>query len=111
MSYCHITSTPKVLQFHPIVEQNALIPSMSAASCYGPCEGWTPPECAITNIQAGNQQACDPLTLTYTQQLIITHEYAPADGWLIVNGEQKAISSSPQAINLVGQPANGQKQT
>ena len=108
MSYCHITSTPKVLQFHPIVEQNALIPSMSAASCYGPCEGWTPPECAITNIQAGNQQACDPLTLTYTQQLIITHEYAPADGWLMVNGEQKAISSSPQAVNLVGQPANGQ---
>lgn len=50
----------------------------------------------------------DPLTLTYTQQLIITHEYAPADGWMIVNGEQKAITNSPQAVNLVGQPANGQ---
>jgi len=108
MSYCHITSTPKVLQFHPIVEQNALIPSMSSAGCYGACEGWTPPECAITNITAGNQQACDPLTLTYTQQLIVSHDYAPADGWLIVNGEQKTISSSPQAVNLVGQPADGQ---
>ena len=109
MSYCHLdNSTPKVLQFHPLVEQNALIPSMSSASCYGFCEGYTPPECAITDIQAGNQQACDPLTLTYTQQLIITHEYAPADGWMIVNGEQKAITNSPQAVNLVGQPANGQ---
>jgi hypothetical protein len=107
MSYCHITSTPKVLQFHPLVEQNALIPSMSSAICYGACEGWTPPECAITNIAAGNQQACDPLTLTYTQQLIITHEYAPADGWLMVNGEQKAINPSPQVVNLVGQPADG----
>lgn len=109
MSYCHLdNSTPKVLQFHPLVEQNALIPSMSSASCYGFCEGYTPPECAITDIQSGNQQACDPLTLTYTQQLIITHEYAPADGWMIVNGEQKAITNSPQAVTLVGQPANGQ---
>lgn len=107
MSYCHIDpSTPKVLQFHPLVENNALIPSMSAAGCYGSCEGWTPPECAITSIAAGNQQACDPITQTYTQQLIITHEYAPADGWLVVNGEQKAITSSPQAVNLVGEPAN-----
>ena len=32
MSYCHLDgSTPKVLQFHPIVESNALIPSMSAS--------------------------------------------------------------------------------
>ena len=108
MSYCHIDpSTPKVLQFHPLVESNALIPSMSAAGCYGGCDGWTPPECAITNITAGNQLACDPVTLTYTQQVIITHDFAPADGWLMVNGEQKAISTSPQAVNLVGQPANG----
>lgn len=109
MSYCHIApSTPKVLQFHPLVENNALIPSMSAAGCYGGCEGWTPPECAITDISGGNQQACDPVTLTYTQQVIVTHEYAPADGWLIVNGEQKAIFPSPQVVNLVGQPADGQ---
>lgn len=108
MSYCHITSTPKVLQFHPVVEQNALIPSMSAAPCYGACEGWTPPECAITNIQGGVQQACDPLTLTYTQQVIITHEYAPASGWLVVNGLQTAIGNSPQSVNLIGEAADGQ---
>ena len=108
MSYCHTTSTGKTLVFHPLVEQNALIPSISSAGCYGPCDGWTQPECAITSINAGAQQACDPLTLTYTQQLIIQHEYAPADGWLMINGEQKTISSSPQAVNLIGQPANGQ---
>lgn len=108
MSYCHVTSTPKVLQFHPTVEQNALIPSLSAAACYGACEGWTPPDCAITNIQGGVQQACDPLTLTYTQQVIVTHEYAPASGWLVVNGFQTAVGSSPQSVNLLNEPADGQ---
>ncbi len=109
MSYCHLSpSTPKVLQFHPLVKNNALIPGMSTAGCYDSCEGLTPPECAITNIAAGNQQTCDPITQTYNQQLIITHENAPADGWLVVNGEQKAISSSPQAVNLIGEPANGE---
>ena len=110
MSYCHTTSTGKTLVFHPVVEQNALIPKMSAASCYGACDGWTAPECSITNIQGGVQQACDPLTLTYTQQVIISHEYAPASGFLIVNGYQTTISNSPQSVNLIGEPADGQNE-
>ena len=109
MSYCHLDgSTPKVLQFHPLVESNALIPSMSASGCYTQCEEYEPPVCEITDIQGGVQQACDPLSLTYTQQVILTYENAPADGFLVINGDQKPIGSSPQSINLVGLPADGQ---
>ena len=81
---------------------------MSASSCYTQCEEYEPPVCAITDIQGGVQQACDPLSLTYTQQVILTYENAPADGFLVINGEQKPIGSSPQSINLVGLPADGQ---
>ena len=109
MSYCHLDpSTPKVLQFHPLVENNALIPSMNASNCYTLCEDYDPPVCAITDIAGGVQQACDPLTLTYTQQIVVTYENAPADGFIVINGEQKPIGSSPQSINLVGLPADGQ---
>ena len=109
MSYCHLdNSTPKVLQFHPLVENNALIPSMTASGCYTQCEEYEPPVCAITDIEGGVQQACDPLSLTYTQQVILTFENAPADGFLVINGEQKPLGSSPQSINLVGLPADGQ---
>ena len=109
MSYCHLdNSTPKVLQFHPTVESNALIPSMNASGCYTFCEEYEPPVCAITDIEGGVQQACDPLSLTYTQQIVLTYENAPADGFLVINGEQKPIGNSPQSINLVGLPADGQ---
>lgn len=108
MSYCHTTSTGKTLVFHPLVENNALIPGISNSGCYTGCEGYTPPECAITAITEGNQLPCDPISQTYTQQVIIAHEYGPASGWLVVNGEQKAIGSSPQAITLLNQPADGQ---
>ena len=54
MSYCHLdNSTPKVLQFHPTVESNALIPSMNASGCYTFCEEYEPPVCAITDIEGG----------------------------------------------------------
>ena len=109
MSYCHLdNSTPKLLQFHPLVENNALIPSMNASGCYTLCEEFEPPACAFTDIAGGVQQACDPQSLTYTQQIVLTYENPPADGFLIVNGEQKAIGNSPQTINLVGLPADGQ---
>ena len=66
-------STPKVRSFTPCRKQ-CLIPSMSASSCYTQCEEYEPPVCAITDIQGGVQQACDPLSLTYTQQVILTYE-------------------------------------
>ena len=109
MSYCHLdNSTQKVLQFHPFVENNALIPSMSASGCYTFCEGYEPPVCAITDIAGGVQQACDPLVADVHPANRSTYENAPADGFLVINGEQKPIGNSPQSINLVGLPADGQ---
>ncbi|MDB0025413.1 M12 family metallo-peptidase [Flavobacteriales bacterium] len=108
MSYCHTTSTGKTLVFHPLVESNALIPGISNAGCYTGCEGYTPPECAITAITEGTQLPCDPISQTYTQQVFVEHEYAPASGWLVVNGEPRAITSSPQPVILLNEPTDGQ---
>ena len=82
MSYCHLDgSTPKVLQLHPLV-RTQINNRMSSASCYSQCEDYVPPECAMTDISTSTQLACDPLTSTYTQQLVVTYENAPAGGWL-----------------------------
>ena len=108
MSYCHTTSTGKTLVFHPLVETNALEPGIEGASCYTFCEEYTPPECAITGITPGNQMACDPVTGLYTQQVFVSFEYPPADGFLNVNGENWGFNFSPQAITIVGEPANGE---
>ena len=108
MSYCHTTSTGKTLVFHPLVETNALEPGIEGASCYTFCEEYTPPECAITGITPGNQMACDPVTGLYTQQVFVSFEYPPADGFLSVNGANWGFNFSPQAITIVGEPANGE---
>jgi hypothetical protein len=69
----------------------------------------TPPPqpCAITALSAGTQTACDPGTNTYTQEVIVTHENAPASGTLDVNGQSFAISGSPQTVTLAGLTADG----
>ena len=103
MSYCHTTSTGKTLVFHPLVETYALEPGIEGASCYTFCEEYTPPECAITGITPGNQMACDPVTGLYTQQVFVSFEYPPADGFLSVNGENwgstSALKPSPSSAS------------
>ena len=108
MSYCHTTSTGKTLVFHPLVETYALEPGIEGAGCYTFCEEYTPPECAITGITPGNQMACDPVTGLYTQQIFVSFEYPPADGFINVNGANWGFNFSPQAITIVGEPANGE---
>jgi hypothetical protein len=108
MSYCHVASGGSVvLQFHPTVESEALIPGISNSGCYGGCEGWTPPSCSITGIAAGQALPCNPATGTYTQQVVLSYEYAPDGGFLNVNGTLHAINNSPQVVNLINQPADG----
>ncbi|QQS29200.1 MAG: T9SS type A sorting domain-containing protein [Sphingobacteriales bacterium] len=63
--------------------------------------------CAITDITAGTQSACDPLTNTYTQEITITYEDAPASGDLMVNGQAYAIATSPQTVILTNLIADG----
>ena len=64
MSYCH-ASTPKVLQFHPIVEQNALIPSMSAALVMGLAGDGHHPNAPSRTFKLAFSKHATPLTLTY----------------------------------------------
>ena len=111
MSYCHTTSTGKTLVFHPLVETYALEPGIEGAGCYTFCEEYTPPECAITGITPGNQMACDPVTGLYTQQIFVSVEYPPADGFLSVNGQNWGSTSarkpSPLWANLPMGKARG----
>ncbi|MEL7249688.1 MAG: hypothetical protein AAFO03_14770, partial [Bacteroidota bacterium] len=65
------------------------------------------PPCAVTAITAGAQTACQFLTNTYTQAVTVTYENPPTTGFLEVNGEQFAITVSPQTVILAGLPSDG----
>ena len=110
MSYCHTNgSVPNVLNFHPTVQIYGLQPAINNnGSCFGDCEGYVAPECAILDIASGSQLACNPMTNTYTQQLVLTHENTPSTGWLNVNGTLHAINDSPQIISLANTPSNSE---
>jgi hypothetical protein len=62
----------------------------------------------ITAIaDGGNQSACDPMTNTYSNDVIVTFTDAPAFGTLDVNGQSFAIGTSPQTVTLTGLSADG----
>lgn len=110
MSYCHtVGSVQNVLNFHPTVKLYGLQPAITNnGNCFGACEGYEPPVCAILGITAGTQLACNPLTNTYTQQLVLSYEYPPESGNFNVNGTFHAINDSPQIISLANTSANGE---
>jgi hypothetical protein len=110
MSYCHTNgSVPNVLNFHPTVQLYGLQPSINNnGSCFGGCEGYVAPECAILDISSGSQLACNPLTNTYTQHLVISYENTPSSGFFNVNGTLHAINNSPQIISLANTPGNSE---
>lgn len=57
MSYCHaIAGGSKTLTFHPLVEDNALIPTFNAASCIGTCGDQV---IETTDLQCGDATACN----------------------------------------------------
>lgn len=62
--------------------------------------------CGISALAAGAQTACDPGTNTYTQTVTVTYTNAPASGTLVVNGQNFAITASPQTVVLTGLTAN-----
>ena len=64
------------------------------------------PACEI-ELALGNQTPCDPLTNTYTQEIIVSYQTPPSSGTLDVNGQSFAVTSSPQTIALTGLIANG----
>ena len=57
MSYCHaIAGGSKTLTFHPLVEDNALIPTFNSASCIGTCGDNV---VTSTDLQCGDAGACN----------------------------------------------------
>ena len=57
MSYCHaIAGGSKTLTFHPLVEDNALIPTFNSASCIGTCGDNV---VTSTDLQCGDADACN----------------------------------------------------
>jgi len=65
------------------------------------------PNCGFNSITTGNQSACDPNTNTYTQQVAVSYTNPPANGNLVVNGQNFAITNSPQTVTLTGLVADG----
>ncbi|RMH86119.1 MAG: T9SS C-terminal target domain-containing protein, partial [Calditrichaeota bacterium] len=63
--------------------------------------------CEITDLSAGTQTPCDPITNTYTQEVIVSYSNPPATGNLIVNGQSFPITGSPQTVVLTNLPADG----
>lgn len=63
--------------------------------------------CSLDGLTAGAQGACDGITDTYTQDVVVTYSSAPATGTLDLNGQSFAITGSPQTVTLVGLTADG----
>jgi aerobic-type carbon monoxide dehydrogenase small subunit (CoxS/CutS family) len=64
------------------------------------------PTCTI-NVAAGNQTACVPATGQYTQEVVVTYSNEPGSGTIDINGQNFAITSSPQTVVLTGLTADG----
>jgi gliding motility-associated-like protein len=67
----------------------------------------TPTPCEISDITAGIQTLCDPLTNTYSQEVTVTYANPPSTGNLVVNGQPFVITTSPQTVTLTGLTSNG----
>ena len=71
--------------------------------------GWNLPPvlCSLLDITLATQTPCNPVTNTYTQQVVVTYENAPETGNLVVNGLTFAITGSPQTISLTNLTSDG----
>lgn len=68
---------------------------------------YEPYECEITDIVLGNQSNCNPVTNTYSQELIVTYDIDPFLTVITVNGEIFIATGSPQTITLNNLYATG----
>lgn len=56
-------------------------------------------ECSITGVSLGNKSACNPDNNNFTQDVIVTYDGSPT-GKIIVDGQEFAITTSPQTISV-----------
>lgn len=68
--------------------------------------GWGVQGCSISALLAGAQSPCNASTNTYSQQVILVYDDAPA-GLLNVNGSLFTVTGSPQTVSLNNLPADG----
>ena len=66
------------------------------------------PDCSITNLSVGDRTVCSTDTNTYNQEIRVAYNEEPETGFLIVNNQQFPIITSPQTVELVGLPADGE---
>ncbi|BDD04137.1 zinc-dependent metalloprotease [Aureibacter tunicatorum] len=66
--------------------------------------------CTILDVRVDQekQSLCNPATNTYSQELIVEYKKAPKSGYLVVNEQQFAITSSPQRVKLLNLESNGE---
>ena len=63
--------------------------------------------CNISSMTSGTQFPCSGSTNKYAQEVIVSYTNSPASGTLDVNGQSFAITTSPQAVMLVGLESDG----
>jgi hypothetical protein len=63
--------------------------------------------CPILSVTPSTQSACDDVSDTYSQDLIIEYVDPPTTGTLDVNGQSFTIGTSPQTVTLTGLTADG----
>ncbi|WP_338814034.1 T9SS type A sorting domain-containing protein [Bernardetia sp. Wsw4-3y2] len=71
------------------------------------CTTTVPTSCIISAITTATQTTCDITTNKYNQEVIVTYTDAPSTGFLVVNGQNFPITSSPQTVTLTNLDANG----
>ena len=65
------------------------------------------PDCNIVSVTSGDQSVCDPITNTYSQEIIIEYTGGPMSGNLVVNNQLFALTASPQTVTLSGLNSDG----
>ncbi len=67
------------------------------------------PACEIMSVNSGTRTDCSPNPSTYSQEIVVTYNNVPTNGFSIdVNGTTYPINSSPQTIVLNNLAADGQ---
>jgi len=64
--------------------------------------------CLVSGISVVNVGTCKVATNRYTARLAISYSKAPESGFLVVNGQQLPVTSSPQIVDLVNLYSDGQ---
>ena len=63
--------------------------------------------CKILHVELGAQSVCDPVTNTYDQEFIVHYQTDGTANFLLIEGQNFALTGSPQSVVVENIPANG----